>query len=80
MRFGELHRFMDDCSQKMLSQTLKALVKNHLVSRKQYAEIPPRVEYSLTALGQSLMPHVEGLVGWSLEHFHDVTEGKVIVK
>ena len=46
MRFGELHRFMDDCSQKMLSQTLKSLVSNHLVSRKQYPEIPPRVEYA----------------------------------
>ncbi len=80
MRFGELHRFMDDCSQKMLSQALKSLVSNHLVSRKQYPEIPPRVEYALTPLGRSLMPHVEGLIGWSLEHFGDVTDGKVIVK
>ena len=80
MRFGELRRFMDDCSQKMLSQTLKSLVGNHLVSRKQYPEIPPRVDYSLTPLGRSLMPHVEGLIGWSLEHFVDVTDGKVIVK
>ena len=41
MRFSDLHRFMSDCSQKMLSQTLKRLEKNHLVHRKQYPEVPP---------------------------------------
>ena len=79
MRFSDLHRFMSDCSQKMLSQTLKRLEKNHLVHRKQYPEIPPRVEYSLTPLGKSLMPNIIPLVNWGLEHFNEVTDGKVIV-
>ena len=79
LRFGELHKLMTDCSQKMLSQTLKRLEKNHLVSRKQYAEIPPRVEYTLTDLGQSLMPAIAPLLQWSLDHFSEVTDGKVIV-
>ncbi|MCR5131293.1 MAG: helix-turn-helix transcriptional regulator [Prevotella sp.] len=79
MRFSELHKLMVDCSQKMLSQTLKRLEKNHLIARKQYPEIPPRVEYSLTPLGQSLMPSVCSLIQWGLEHFTEVTDGKVLV-
>lgn len=79
MRFSDLHRFMSDCSQKMLSQTLKRLEKNHLVHRKQYPEVPPRVEYSLTPLGKSLMPNIIPLVNWGLEHFNEVTDGKIIV-
>ena len=79
MRFSDLHRFMSDCSQKMLSQTLKRLEKNHLVHRKQFPEIPPRVEYSLTPLGKSLMPNIIPLVNWGLEHFNEVTDGKIIV-
>ena len=79
LRFNEIRRLMTDCSQKMLSQTLKRLEKNHLVHRKQYPEVPPRVEYSLTPLGKSLMPNIIPLVNWGLEHFNEVTDGKIIV-
>ena len=72
MRFNELHRRMTDCSQKMLSQTLKNLEKNHLVNRQQFPEVPPRVEYSLTEIGQSLMPSLEGLITWAKENFNQV--------
>ena len=48
LRFNEIRRFMTDCSQKMLSQTLKNLEQSHLVHREVYPEVPPRVEYSLT--------------------------------
>ena len=72
MRFNELHRSMADCSQKMLSQTLKRLEQIHLLSRKVYPEVPPRVEYTLTATGQSLMPVVSQLIDWAKEHFDDV--------
>ena len=40
--------------------------------RKVYAEVPPRVEYNLTEIGCSLMPHIESLVGWALEHMNDI--------
>jgi len=72
LRFSEIHREMTDCSQKMLSQTLKNLEKNHLVARKVYPEVPPRVEYSLTDVGRSLMPSVEGLISWANENFSRV--------
>ena len=80
LRFGEIYHQMSDVSQKMLSAKLKDLERDGLVHRKAYPEIPPRVEYSLTPLGKSLMPHVEGLIGWANEHFQDVTGGKVIMK
>lgn len=72
MRFNEIRRFMSDCSQKMLSQTLKNLEQSHLVHRQVYPEVPPRVEYSLTDTGKSLMPIITSLIEWSKEHFEDV--------
>ena len=72
MRFNEIRRFMSDCSQKMLSQTLKNLEQSHLVHRQVYPEVPPRVEYSLTETGKSLMPIITSLIEWSKEHFEDV--------
>lgn len=68
LRFGELGRFIPDVSQKMLTSTLRSLEKDGYVSRKVYPEIPPRVEYRLTELGETLIPHLNGLVEWALEH------------
>ena len=72
LRFNEIRRLMTDCSQKMLSQTLKNLEQSHLVNRKVYPEVPPRVEYSLTDTGKSLMPAIMSLIEWGKEHFNDV--------
>ena len=72
MRFNELHARMSDCSQKMLSKTLKDLQASHLVGRKVYAEVPPRVEYSLTDTGKSLIPTLEQLISWAKAHFEEV--------
>ena len=72
LRFNELRRLMTDCSQKMLSQTLKNLEQSHLVHREVYPEVPPRVEYSLTETGQSLMPAITQLIDWANQHFDDV--------
>ncbi len=72
MRFNEIRRFMTDCSQKMLSQTLKNLEQSHLVHREVYPEVPPRVEYSLTETGRSLMPVLTALIDWGKEHFDEV--------
>ena len=55
-------------------QTLKRLEQIGLISRHVYPEVPPRVEYSLTARGQSLMPHVSALIGWALEHFEEIAK------
>jgi DNA-binding HxlR family transcriptional regulator len=57
----------------MLSCTLKQLEQEHLVKRKAYAEIPPRVEYSLTGLGLSLMPIIGQMIEWAQVHFDEVT-------
>ena len=72
LRFNEIRRLMTDCSQKMLSQTLKTLEQSHLVNRKVYPEVPPRVEYSLTETGKSLMPAILALIDWGKEHFNEV--------
>ena len=71
LRFNEIRRLMTDCSQKMLSQTLKNLEQSHLVHREVYPEVPPRVEYSLTE-GKSLMPAIMALIAWGKEHFNEV--------
>ena len=72
LRFNEIRRLMTDCSQKMLSQTLKNLEQSHLVHREVYPEVPPRVEYSLTDTGKSLMPAIMALIEWGQEHFKEV--------
>lgn len=71
-RFNEIGKAIPDISPKVLTDTLKSLESVGLVSRKLYAEVPPKVEYSLTGLGKSLMPHIENLVGWAIENFHAV--------
>ena len=72
LRFNEMRRLMTDCSQKMLSATLKNLEQSHLVHREVYPEVPPRVEYSLTGTGRSLMPAIIALIDWGKEHFDEV--------
>ena len=68
-RFNALGKAIPDISPKVLSDTLKNLESDGLVSRKLYAEIPPRVEYSLTPLGESLMPLVSNLITWAIDHY-----------
>lgn len=71
LRYNEIRRHMMDCSQKMLSVTLKKLERCKLISRKVYAEVPPRVEYSLTDSGLSLIPNIIALNEWGKKHFDD---------
>ena len=72
MRYSEIHEKMLDCSQKMLSQTLKNLESNKLINRKVYPEVPPRVEYSLTELGVSLLGPLKVLVEWAQENMNKI--------
>jgi len=64
-RFGEMRKAIEGVSQKMLTQTLRALERDGIVSRRVYASVPPKVEYSLTPLGESLARIVEDLRLWS---------------
>lgn len=72
-RFNAIGKAIPDISPKVLSETLKNLERDHLIVRKIYAEIPPRVEYSLTELGRSLIPVLEYLICWSIENFEAIT-------
>lgn len=65
MRFGELQRMIPDISQKMLTVTLRTLEEDGLVRRKVYAQIPPKVEYSLTERGLSLLTPLNALIQWA---------------
>lgn len=75
-RFNAIGKALPDISPKVLTETLKNLERDNLVNRNIYAEIPPRVEYSLTELGKSLMPIIGSLISWSLENFEKVTDCK----
>ena len=63
-RFGELKKSIGSVSQKVLTAQLRAMEENGLVHRKVYAEVPPRVEYSLTELGQSLKSILDSMWAW----------------
>lgn len=67
-RFSELGRAMPGVTQKMLTQQLREMERDGLVERKIFAQIPPRVEYSLTELGMSLKPVVEAMCRWGEAH------------
>lgn len=71
-RFGQLARAIGGISQKMLTQTLRGLERDGLVTRTVYAEVPPRVEYDLTELGRSLHGVVDALIDWAVSHIDDV--------
>ena len=72
-RFGELKKSIGSVSQKVLTAQLRDMEENGLVSRKVYAEVPPRVEYSLTELGQSLKPILDSMWNWG-ENYKKRTE------
>ncbi len=66
--FGELSRAIPDVSPKMLSQALKMLADEELVSRTVIPEIPPRTQYQLTAYGSTLLEAMNPLITWALSH------------
>ncbi|MBK5722716.1 helix-turn-helix transcriptional regulator [Dysgonomonas sp. Marseille-P4677] len=74
MRFSDIHKTIGDISHRMLAVTLRSLEADGLIRRKVYAEVPPRVEYSLTEMGHSLIPHLRGLVTWASEYLAQIRE------
>ena len=67
-RFGELKKSLGDITQKVLTSNLRMLEEKGLLIRQVYAQIPPRVEYTLTAVGYSLKPVIESMMAWGAEY------------
>ena len=78
MRFSDIHRSIGDISHRMLAVTLRSLESLSLIDRNIYAEVPPRVEYYLTATGESFIPHLQSLLNWAAEHIHDTADSEVV--
>lgn len=76
MRFNVLQKALPDISQKMLTVTLRTLEEDGLVKRQVYAEVPPRVEYSLTARAHSLLPHINDLIAWAQQNMEDILKDR----
>lgn len=76
MRFNALRKSIPDISQKMLTLTLRTLEEDGFVRRKVYAEVPPKVEYSLTERAFSLLPYVDGLLVWAKENMGAILEDR----
>jgi DNA-binding HxlR family transcriptional regulator len=72
LRFWELKRIIPDISEKMLIQELKILSDNHLVARKNFGEVPPRVEYELTAIGHKIMPLIAEMSNFAVEYENEM--------
>ena len=68
VRFNEMKKYIDEISYKTLSSTLKQLEADKLVLREEYPQIPPKVEYSLTERGKSLIPILETMCDWGEEN------------
>ena len=67
-RFGELKKSGGNVSQKVLTAQLRAMEESGLLTRTVYAEVPPRVEYTLTELGESLKPILDAMLNWGEEY------------
>ena len=73
-RFKELQRLLPGITQTILTRHLRQLEKDKIVQRKVYAEVPPRVEYSLTDLGRSLQPILDAMRNWGTEYKESLNE------
>lgn len=73
-RFNELRKLLPNITQKMLTQQLRELEADELINRKVYTEVPPKVEYSLTDLGESLMPILKMMCNWGDDYYNTTVE------
>lgn len=72
MRFSEIQRAIQDASPKMLTSSLRMLEEDGIVVRTVYAEVPPRVEYSVTPRGEELMNSMQPLIAWADSHMEEI--------
>jgi DNA-binding HxlR family transcriptional regulator len=72
-RFNEIRKLLPQITQKMLTQQLRELEADNLVVRKVYPQVPPKVEYSLTELGETLMPILSMMCTWGGEYYKQLT-------
>lgn len=77
-RFSAIQRRIEGISQKMLTKTLRTLERDGLVERHIYPEIPPRVEYQLTALGKSLSTLINAVQAWAESHMEDILAAQLL--
>jgi DNA-binding HxlR family transcriptional regulator len=70
-RFGQLHRALNGITQKMLTQQLRELEEDGIIHRQVYSQVPPKVEYSLTPLGESLKPILDSMHEWGVKHLDE---------
>lgn len=75
-RYSDIQRAIGGISQKMLTQTLRGLERNGLVHRRVYPEVPPRTEYTLTALGQTLIQPLSSLCAWAEAHMPELEKAQ----
>jgi DNA-binding HxlR family transcriptional regulator len=78
LRFAQLRRSVDGISQKVLTNLLRSLERDGIVTRRIYASVPPKVEYSLTNLGRSLCDLVEGICGWAEANIEQVQAAREV--
>ena len=78
LRFAQLRRSVDGISQKVLTNILRSLERDGIVTRRIYASVPPKVEYSLTTLGGSLCDLVEGICGWAEANIEQVQTAREV--
>ncbi len=76
IRFNALHKAIPDISQKVLTSTLRLLEADGFITRKVYAEVPPRVEYSLTDRARSFLPLMESMIAWSLDNMAGILKDR----
>ena len=76
-RFNELRRALGSISQRMLTLTLRQLERDGLVSRTVHATVPPRVDYALTPLGESVLEPLKGLMCWAAQHGETIAEARL---
>ena len=78
LRYSELRKEMGNITDAVLASTLKELIASQIVTRRSYDEIPPRVEYSLTEKGQSVVPILQSICKWSGAFYKDDSENTMI--